>query len=65
VGTIAEDPAGPPPVGSRDPDDEYLLALAITRRAYLVTGDQDLLVMSDDLPIVSPAQFMTKLRETR
>jgi uncharacterized protein len=64
-GTLAEDPAGPPPVGSRDPDDDYLLALAISRRAYLVTGDQDLLVLSDDLPILSPAQFTTKLHETR
>lgn len=64
-GTIAGDPASPPPVSSRDPDDDYLLALAISRRAYLVTGDQDLLVLSDDLPILSPAQFTTKLRETR
>ena len=63
-GTVAEDPANPPPVGSRDPDDDYLLALAITRRAYLVTGDKDLLVLSDDLPILTPAQFATKLRET-
>ena len=64
-GTVAEDPASPPPVGSRDPDDDYLLALAISRRAYLVTGDQDLLVLSENLPILSPAQFTTKLRETR
>ena len=64
-GTLADDPASPPPVGSRDPDDDYLLALAISRRAYLVTGDQDLRVLSDDLPILSPAQFTTKLLETR
>jgi putative PIN family toxin of toxin-antitoxin system len=62
-GTVAEDPADPPPVSSRDPDDDYLLALAIDRRAYLVTGDQHLLVLSDDLPILTPAQFATKLRE--
>jgi uncharacterized protein len=64
-GTVAEDPATPPPFCSGDPDDDYLLALAIDRRAYLVTGDQDLLVLSDDLPILTPAQFATKLRETR
>ena len=64
-GILAEDPARPPSVSSRDPDDDYLLALAISRRAYLVTGDQDLLVLSDDLPILSPAQFASKLRETR
>jgi putative PIN family toxin of toxin-antitoxin system len=62
-GTLAEDPAGPPPVRSRDPDDDYLLALAINHHAYLVTGDQDLLVLSDDLPILTPVQFATKLRE--
>jgi uncharacterized protein len=62
-GTIAEDPASPPPINSRDPDDDYLLALAIDRRAYLVTGNQDLLVLSENLPILTPAQFVTKLRE--
>ena len=62
--SVAEDPAGPPPVSSRDPDDDYLLALAINRRAYLITGDQDLLVLSTDLPILTPAQFAAKLRET-
>jgi hypothetical protein len=53
----AEDPARLPPVASRDPDDDYLLALAINRHAYLVTGDQDLIALSDDLPILTPAQF--------
>jgi predicted nucleic acid-binding protein len=62
--TVAEDPASPPPIASGDPDDDYLLAFAIDRRAYLITGDQDLLVVSDDLPILTPAQFAIKLRET-
>jgi putative PIN family toxin of toxin-antitoxin system len=61
--THAEDLATPPPVGSRDPADDYFLALAISRRAYLVTGDQDLLVLSDDLPMLTPGQFAIKLRE--
>jgi uncharacterized protein len=64
-GTLAEDPQGAPPVGSRDPDDDYLLALASDRRAYLVTGDQDLLVLSDAVPIVTPAQFATTLDQSR
>jgi putative PIN family toxin of toxin-antitoxin system len=64
-GRLAEDPSGPPPVSSRDPDDDYLLALAFDRRAYLVTGDQDLLAVSRDLPILTPAQFATKLRRSR
>jgi uncharacterized protein len=63
--TLAQDPPTPPRIGSRDPDDDYLLALAISRRAYLVTGDQDLLVLSEDLPILTPAQFAAKLRESR
>jgi hypothetical protein len=64
-GSLADDPASPPPIGSRDPDDDYLHALAIDRRAYLVTGDKDLLVLSSDLPILTPAQFAAKLHESR
>jgi putative PIN family toxin of toxin-antitoxin system len=64
-GTLAEDPDGPPPVSSRDPEDDYLLALAISRRAYLVTGDQDLLILGRDLPILTPANFAAELRQNR
>jgi uncharacterized protein len=64
-GTLAEDPPDPTPVRSPDPDDDYLLALAISRHAFLVTGDQHLLGLRDDLPILTPAQFITKLREHR
>ena len=64
-GTVAEDPANPPPVTSRDANDDYLLALAIERRAYLITGDQDLLVLNADLPILTPAQFATQLNPAR
>jgi predicted nucleic acid-binding protein len=63
-GRLADDPVGAPPVGSRDPDDDYLLALAIDQRAYLVTGDQDLLVLSAHLPILTSAQFAAQLRDT-
>jgi putative PIN family toxin of toxin-antitoxin system len=62
-GRLADDRVGEPPVSSRDPDDDYLLALAIDQRAYLVTGDQDLLVPSTDLPILTPAQFAAQLRD--
>ena len=64
-GALVQDPSSPPPIGCRDPDDDYLLALAISQRAYLVTGDQDLLILSTDLPILTPAQFAAKLREQR
>jgi putative PIN family toxin of toxin-antitoxin system len=60
-GTVAEDPADPPPLSSPDPDDDYLLALAISQRAFLVTGDQHLLGLSD-MPIHPPAEFLRKLR---
>jgi uncharacterized protein len=62
-GTLAEDPPDPVPVSSPDPDDDYLFALAIDRRAFLVTGDQHLLGLPGDLPILTPAEFVTKLRE--
>ncbi len=62
-GTLAEDPPDAAPVHSPDPDDDYLLALAISRRAFLVTGDQHLLGLRDDLPILTPAEFVTKLHE--
>jgi uncharacterized protein len=62
-GTLAEDPADAAPVRSPDPGDDYLLALAISRRAFLVTGDQHLLGLRDDLPVITPAEFLTKLRE--
>jgi putative PIN family toxin of toxin-antitoxin system len=61
--SLAEDPPDPAPVRSPDPDDDYLLALAISRRAFLVTGDQHLLGLRDDLPILRPTEFLARLRE--
>jgi predicted nucleic acid-binding protein len=44
---------------SRDPSDDYLLALAIAVRAdHLVTGDADLLDLTDPpVPITSLREF--------
>jgi putative PIN family toxin of toxin-antitoxin system len=64
-GTLAEDPPGPTPVSSPDPDDDYLLALAINRRAFLVTGDQHLLRLRENLPILTPVEFVSSLRNDR
>ena len=64
-GILADDPAEPPAMRSPDPDDDYLLALAISRQAFLVTGDQHLLGMRADLPILTPAQFLLELHGTR
>jgi putative PIN family toxin of toxin-antitoxin system len=63
--TLAEDPPDPAPVRSPDPDDDYLLALAIDRRAFLITGDQHLLGLRGDLPILPPLEFVARLREDR
>jgi putative PIN family toxin of toxin-antitoxin system len=54
LGDHASDPAEPPSVRSRDGGDDYLVALAETQRAILVTGDKDLLDLAGDLPIESP-----------
>jgi uncharacterized protein len=46
----------------RDPDDDKLLETAILGAAdYLVTGDQDLLVLDpfQGIPIVTPARFVS------
>ena len=61
-GMFAEDPPDRAPVSSPDPADDYLLALAISRRAFLVTGDQHLLGLREHLPILTPAEFAIKLR---
>ena len=48
------------PVVTRDAKDDYLLAYALVGQAdYLVTGDEDLLVLQEieGLKIVNPTQF--------
>ena len=45
----------------RDPDDVAVLATAITGKAdFIITGDQDLLVLSqhEGIPIVTPRQWL-------
>ena len=60
-GTIANDPIGPPPTRSVDPGDDYLIALAASERAILVSGDKDLLGLATEIPVLSPAQFRDHL----
>jgi uncharacterized protein len=55
--TLAPDVAQPP-ARSKDPADDYLLALAETRRAALVSGDKHLLVLSDQFPVFTAAAFL-------
>jgi putative PIN family toxin of toxin-antitoxin system len=58
AGLPAEDPQPPPDIHSPDPDDDYLIALASIARAILVSGDKDLLGLSDQIPVYSPTEFV-------
>lgn len=58
---VASDPAGGPPVEVKDPKDEYLLSLAVSEGAALVSGDRHLLDLAGELPIHSPAEFLDRL----
>lgn len=65
--TLQPPPAPQPPLQSRDPKDDMFLALAIGGEAdYLVTGDDDLLILNGDpalgtLQIVTVRAFLTIL----
>lgn len=55
----APDPEGPPPLRSADPDDDYLIALAHSQSAVLVSGDSHLLDLAGGgAPICAPADFL-------
>ena len=49
---------------SADPGDDYLLALAESERALLVSGDRHLLVLAEELPILTARAFLDALGET-
>jgi putative PIN family toxin of toxin-antitoxin system len=63
--TLAEDPPPPHPAVCRDPDDDYLVALA--RAALvdaLVTGDCDLLELEDiGAAVITPREFVERLAD--
>jgi putative PIN family toxin of toxin-antitoxin system len=61
--TVAVDP----PAGgrrSRDPGDDYVVALGEAEAAIVVSGDLDLLTLADELPVLAPADFLGQLRAT-
>lgn len=60
--TIVDD-AGNPAARSRDPDDDYLIALAHSERAALVSGDKHVLELQDQLPIFTAGGFLNWLEE--
>ena len=59
---LAPDPAAPARHSS-DPGDDYLLALAQAERAVLVSGDQHLLALAPELPILTPRAFLDALAQ--
>jgi putative PIN family toxin of toxin-antitoxin system len=61
LAVLTADPVGPPPLRSPDPDDDYLIALAHSSSAILVSGDSDLLDMSGGAPICAPADLLPAL----
>jgi hypothetical protein len=58
--TVAHDPTDPPTTRSRDPGDDYLIALAERKRAVLVSGDDHLLELAPEIPVVSPTEFLAR-----
>lgn len=59
--SLVDDPPFGTILEATDPGDDYLLALAIVQRAYLVTGDHHLLDLDPTLPIEPPAAFLARL----
>jgi putative PIN family toxin of toxin-antitoxin system len=59
--------AGTATGASRDADDDKFLALAVTGQAdAIISGDRDLLdlVSHEGIPILTPVQFLQRLRES-
>ena len=63
--TVTPDPQGPPPIRSRDPGDDYLLTLAASEHALLVSGDEHLLSLQGESPVHSPASFLSLLERQK
>jgi putative PIN family toxin of toxin-antitoxin system len=55
---LAADPAEPPPIGCVDPDDDYLIALAHSHSAAIVSGDGHLLDLAGEIPVFTPSEFL-------
>ena len=58
-----DDPDGAPRVRSADPGDDYLVALAESVQAILVSGDQHLLELGEKLPVKSARAFLDGLEQ--
>ncbi len=62
---LREDPAGPPPVHSPDPGDDYLITLAAATQSVIVSGDHHLLDLRDELPVYTSAGFLSLIEQGR
>ncbi len=60
----ANDSTEPPAFSSSDPEDNYLIALASSSRSVLVSGDKDLLVLKEQIPVYSPGEFLALIDES-
>jgi putative PIN family toxin of toxin-antitoxin system len=58
---MVDDPNTPPSVRSPDPGDDYLIALAESVQAMIVSGDHDVLELAGRLPVRSPADSLVEL----
>ncbi len=59
--TVVHDAPEEPPIRSEDPGDDYLIVLAATQRAALVSGDKHLLELAGRIPVLSPREFVDAL----
>jgi putative PIN family toxin of toxin-antitoxin system len=57
----APDPPGPPPVRCPDPGDDYLISLASSQNAIIVSGDRHLLELGNGAPILTPADLLAAI----
>ena len=60
-GSVMREDVEDPPSISRDPGDDYIVALAMANEAVVVSGDSDLLALSPQLPVFSPKRFLNWL----
>jgi putative PIN family toxin of toxin-antitoxin system len=58
LGIVEPDPDQRAPLSCPDPKDEYLLALAYSQKAVLVSGDSHLLEIVSGAPICAPSDFL-------
>lgn len=60
---LVQDPAGQPATWTRDPDDDYLIALAVASGAdAIVTGDRDLTELVDPpVSVLTPRAFLDQM----